>query len=157
MPIGLQTCAKVLQMRLPGGGGTPWLQPKNNQTFKLVSAYPRNYWLLTLYSNSFIIVANVPTGLQTCATVLQMHLPGGRGTPSLQPKKSTNFKLGFYYIFKCLAVGFAFKYFHYSCHCAHRVANLCKSTANAPSRGWGDTFVATQKKHKFQNRAALSF
>ena len=34
VPTGLQTCAKVLQMHLPGGGGTPWLQPKSNQTFK---------------------------------------------------------------------------------------------------------------------------
>ena len=37
VPTGLQTCAKMLQMHLSGGGGTPWLQPKNNATFKLVS------------------------------------------------------------------------------------------------------------------------
>ena len=30
---GLQTCAKVLQMHLSGGGGTPNLQPKSNVTF----------------------------------------------------------------------------------------------------------------------------
>ena len=30
VPIRLQTCAKILQMHLPGGGGTPWLQPKSN-------------------------------------------------------------------------------------------------------------------------------
>ena len=28
----LQTCAKVLQMHLSGGGGTPWMQPKSNVT-----------------------------------------------------------------------------------------------------------------------------
>ena len=30
VPILLKTCAKILQMHLPGGGGTPWLQPKSN-------------------------------------------------------------------------------------------------------------------------------
>ena len=30
VPIRLQTCAKILQMHPPGGGGTPWLQPKSN-------------------------------------------------------------------------------------------------------------------------------
>ena len=35
---GLQTCAKVLQMHLSTGGGTPWLEPKSNVTFKLVSS-----------------------------------------------------------------------------------------------------------------------
>ena len=37
VPIGLQTCAKMLQMHLSGGGGTPWMQPKSNGKFKLVS------------------------------------------------------------------------------------------------------------------------
>ena len=36
VPTGLQTCAKVLQMRLSGGGGTPWMQPISNVTFKKV-------------------------------------------------------------------------------------------------------------------------
>ena len=30
VPIRLQTYAKILQMHLPGGGETPWLQPKSN-------------------------------------------------------------------------------------------------------------------------------
>ena len=34
---GLQTCAKLLQIQLSGGGGIPWLQPKSNVTFKLAS------------------------------------------------------------------------------------------------------------------------
>ena len=34
----------------------------------------------------FIIVALVPTGLQTCAKVLQMHLSESGGTPWLQAK-----------------------------------------------------------------------
>ena len=37
VPIGLQTCAKMLQMHLSGGGGTSWMQPKSNGKFKLVS------------------------------------------------------------------------------------------------------------------------
>ena len=94
VPTGLQTCAKVLQMHLSGGGGTPWLQPKSNVTFKLASTSTiSSFWLLILDLNIFIIVATVPTGLQTCAKVLQMHLSGGEGTPWLQPKSNVTFKL----------------------------------------------------------------
>ena len=88
VPTGLQTCAKMLQMHLSGGGGTPWMQPKSNGTFKLASLQCNSsFWLLILDLNIFIIVATVPTGLQTCAKVLQMHLSGGGGTPWMQPKK----------------------------------------------------------------------
>ena len=38
--------------------------------------------------NIFIIVAPVPTGLQTCEKMLQMHLSGGGGTPCMQPKSN---------------------------------------------------------------------
>ena len=34
VPIGLQACAKMLQMHLSGGGGTPWMQPKSNENLK---------------------------------------------------------------------------------------------------------------------------
>ena len=92
--------------------------------------------------NSSIIVATVPTGLQTCAKLLQIHLSGDGGTPWMQPKKNVTFKLASLYVFKFLAAGFGFKDFHYSVHCAHRVANLSKSAAKAPFRGWGDALVA---------------
>ena len=49
-----------------------------------------SFWLLILDLNIFIIVATVPTGLQTCAKVLQMHLSGGGGTPWMQPKSNEN-------------------------------------------------------------------
>ena len=104
-----------------------------------------SFWLLIYYSNIFIIVASVPTKLQTCAKVLQMHLSGGGGTPCLQPKSNVTFKLASLYVFKFLGADFWFKYFHYSGLCAHKTANLCKSPANAPFRGWGDTLLATQK------------
>ena len=90
-------------------------------------------------------MATVPTGLQTCAKMLQMHLSGGGGTPWMQPKSNRKFKLALPQLLKFLAAEFGFKYFHYNGHCAHRVANLCKTAANAPFRGWGDTLVATQK------------
>ena len=48
---------------------------------------------MVLDLNIFIIVTTVPTGLQTCAKVLQMHLPGGWGTPWMQPKSNVTFKL----------------------------------------------------------------
>ena len=37
VPIGLQTCAKMLQMHLSGGGGTPRMQPKSNGKFTIAS------------------------------------------------------------------------------------------------------------------------
>ena len=90
-------------------------------------------------------MATVPTGLQTCAKVLQMHLSGDGGIPWLQPQGNVTFKLAAFSVIEFLAANFAFKYFYYSSHCAHRVANLCKSAANAPFRGWGDTLVATTR------------
>ena len=94
-------------------------------------------WLLILDLNIFIILATVRTGLQTCAKVLQMHLSCGGRTLWLQPKSNVTFKKDSRYLFKFVAADFGFKYLHYSGHCAHRVANLSKSTANAPFRGWG--------------------
>ena len=85
--------------------------------------------------NIFIIVATVAIGLQTCAKVLQMHLSGGEGTPWMQPKSDVTFKFASNQMLTFMAVNFGFKYFHYSGHCGHRVANLCKSAANAPVRG----------------------
>ena len=37
VPTGLHNWAKVLQMHLSGGGGTPWLHPKSNVTFEIAS------------------------------------------------------------------------------------------------------------------------
>ena len=101
--------------------------------------------LLVLHLNIFIIMVTVPTGLQNCLKVLQVHFTGGGGTPCLRPKSNATFKKDLLHVFKFVAAGFGFKYFHYNGHCAHRVAKLCKSAASALSRGWGDTLVATQK------------
>ena len=90
-------------------------------------------------------MATVPTGLQTCTKLLQMLLSGGGGTPWLQPKNNETFELESFDVFRFMAAFFGFKYFHYSGHCAHRVAKLCKTAANAHFRGWGDTLDATQK------------
>ena len=62
--------------------------------------------MLVLYADSLIIVATVPTGLQTCAKVLRMHHPGGGGTPWLQPYKHITFKLASHYLFEFLDIGF---------------------------------------------------
>ena len=88
----------------------------------------------------------MPTGLQTCPKKLQMHLSGGGATPWMQPKGNVTLKLASADVFKFLAASLGFKAFHCSGHCAHKVANLCKSSANAPFRGWGDTLDATQKQ-----------
>ena len=101
--------------------------------------------MLILDLNIFIIGATVPTGLQTCAKMLQMHLLGGGGTPWLQPKSNGKFKLALTQVVKFFAAQYRFKYFHYSGSCAHRVANLCKNAANALFREWVGTLVATQK------------
>ena len=50
-----------------------------------------SFFSLVLDLNIFIILATVPTGLQTCAKVLQMHFSGGGGTPWLQPKGNGSF------------------------------------------------------------------
>ena len=90
-------------------------------------------------------MAAVPTGMQTCAKMLQMHVSRGGVTPWMQPKSFGKSEFALCHVLKFLTANFEFKYFHYSGHCAHRVANLCKNAANAPFRGWGDTLYATQK------------
>ena len=52
-----------------------------------------SFCLLILDLNIFIIVATVPTGLQTSAKMLQMHFSGGEGTPWMQLKSNIKFKL----------------------------------------------------------------
>ena len=93
-------------------------------------------------------MATVPTGLQTCAKVLQMHFSGGGGTPVLQPTSNSTLTLVLPYLLQFLAADYLYKYFYYSGHCANRVANLCKSAANTFSRGCGPTLVAIQKLPK---------
>ena len=63
---------------------------------------------MVLYFSILTIVATVPTGLQTCAKVLQMHLPGGGGTTWLKSKSNINFVKELFYILKLLAAGFVF-------------------------------------------------
>ena len=104
-----------------------------------------SFALHVLDLNISFIVATVPTGLQTCAKVLQMHLSGGGGTPWLQAKSNVTSNLASPQLFRFFAANSGFKYFHYTGHCAHRVANLCKSVANAFFWGCGDTLVAPQK------------
>ena len=99
--------------------------------------------MLILDISFFIIVATVPTGLQTCAKELQIHLSGGGGKPWLQHKYNVTLKLASIFVFIVFNADCGYKYFHYSAHCAHRVANLCKTAANTPFRVWGDTLLAT--------------
>ena len=49
-------------------------------------------WLLVLDLNIFIIIATVPTELQNCLIVLQLHFLGGGGTPWLQFKSNVTFQ-----------------------------------------------------------------
>ena len=62
----------------------------------------------------FIIVAAVPTGMQTCAKMLQMHLSGGGETPWMQLTSNIRFKSASPQLVKFFAADFGFKYFHYS-------------------------------------------
>ena len=89
---GLQTCAKVLQMQISGGGGAACLQPKRMKLLNYLHLMSSSFWLLVLEINLFIIVATGSTGLQTCAKVLQMQISGGGGTACLQPKSSVTSK-----------------------------------------------------------------
>ena len=61
-----------------------------------------------LYFNILIIAATVPTGLQTCAKLLQMHLPRGGGTTWLKFKSDITFIIGLFYLFEFLGAGFVF-------------------------------------------------
>ena len=136
---------KYCKCTFQGVGGHLVCNPK--VISDLIQPHPNlfSFLLPILDLNIFIIVATVPTGLQTCAKMLQMHLSGGGGTPWMQPKSNEKFKLASSQVSKLLADDFGFKYFHYTGHCSHRVANLCKNAAKAPFRGWGDTLDATQK------------
>ena len=52
------------------------------------------FWNLILDSSIFIIVATVPTGLQSCAKKFcKYRLSGGGGTPWLQAKSNFTFKV----------------------------------------------------------------
>ena len=70
VPTGLQTCAKLLQMHLSGGGGTPWLQPKSKELLNTSQKECLILSLLILDLIIFSIVATVLTGLQLCAKLL---------------------------------------------------------------------------------------
>ena len=43
----------------------------------------------------------------------------------------------------CLIVVSIFNIFNHGGYCAQTIANLLRSSANAPSRGWGAALVAT--------------
>ena len=59
--------------------------------------------------NIFIIVVTVPTGLQTCAKMLQMHFSEGGGTPWMQPKSNGKSELASAHLFNYFAADFGFK------------------------------------------------
>ena len=80
-------------MHLSGSEGTPWMQAKSNLTFNLGYFDVSSFLPLIFDIKLVIMVATVPTGLQTCAKLLQMHLSGGGGTPWMQPKCNETFKL----------------------------------------------------------------
>ena len=95
-----------------------------------------------------------PQGATLCKSAANAPFRGW-GDTLLATLSNVTFKQASLNILKIFADDFGFKYFHYSGHCAHRVANLCKSAANALFRGWGDTLLAAQKKLNFQ--ISLSF
>ena len=145
VPTGLHTCAKVLQMHLSGGGGTIWLQPKSNVTFKLTSVDVFKVLYSDFGFKYFYYSGHCAHRFANLRKNAANALFRGWGKPWMQPKSNGKMKLTLCHVLKFLAAYFEFKYFHYSGHCAHRIANLCKSAANAPSRGWGATLVATKK------------
>ena len=65
--------------------------------------------MFVLYLDNLIIVATVHTGMQTCAKVLQMHLPGGGATTWLQPKSNTTFELASQYLYQFVDICFVFR------------------------------------------------
>ena len=80
------------------------MQPKSNEAFKLAWFNLLKFLAAGLGFKYFFIVATVPTALQTCAKVLQIHLSGGGGTPWMQPKSNEAFKLEWFNVFKFLGL-----------------------------------------------------
>ena len=78
-----------------------------------------------------------------------MHLSGSEGTPWMQAKSNLTFNLGCFDVFMFFATDFGFKACHYSGHCAHRVANLCKSAANASSGSEGTPWMQPKSNVTF--------
>ena len=147
-PLCPQGCILVhycCKCNFQGVGGHVGFNPEVMKLLNELHFLYKSFRLMVLDLNIFSKVATVTTGLHTCALLLQMHLSGGGGTPCLHPKSDVTFKITSINVSKFMAAHFGFKYFHYSGHFAHKVANFCKSTANAPVRGWGDTLLATQK------------
>ena len=153
VPTGLQTCAKVLQMHLSRVGGTPWLQPKSNATFKLNSRQLLYIFFADVDFKYFHYSGHRAHRFAIlCKNYCKCTFQGVGGHLGCNPKvinlkllsgtfqKSLNLCIKVFWL-----LILDFKYFHYSGHCAHRVANLCKTAANAPFRGLGNTLVATQK------------
>ena len=46
---------------------------------------------------------------------------------------------------RCLIVVSIFNIFNQGCYCAQTIANLLRSSANAPSRGWGGSLGCNLK------------
>ena len=127
------------------GWGTSCLQPKSNLTFKLALVDAFKTLAADLGFKYFHYRGHCAHRVANLCKKTANAPFRGWGTSCLQPKGNVTFKLALLDAFKTLGADLGFKYFHYSGHCAHRVANLCKSTANAPFMGWEDTLVATQK------------
>ena len=145
VPTGLKNWAKVLQMHLSGGGGTPWMQPKSNVTFKLAPLDVFKFLASGLGCKYLHYIGHCAHRVEELGKSAANANFGGGVTPWMQPKSNVTLKLASLDVLKFLASGLGCKYFHYSGHCAHRVEELGKSAANAPFRGWGDTLDATQK------------
>ena len=88
VPTGMQTCAKMLQMHVSRGGVTPWMQPKSYGNNKLASYHIVKFLAANFGFKYFHYSGHWPTGLQTCARMLQMHVLGGGGTPWMQRKSN---------------------------------------------------------------------
>ena len=145
VPTGMQTCAKVLQILCSVAGGTPWMQPKSNVTFKLASLDVFKFLASGFGFKYFHYSGHCAHRVANLCKNAAKYLSGSGGTPCLQPKSNVTFKKDSNKLLAFLAADCEFKSFHYSGHCAHRNANLCKSAANPLFSGWGDTLDATQK------------
>ena len=73
----------------------------------------------------------------------------GGGTPWMQPKSNVTLKLASLDVLKTFAAGFGFKAFHYSGHCAYRVANMCKNAAKYLSGSRGTPWLQPKSNVTF--------
>ena len=80
-------------MHLAGGGGTPWMQPKSNVTFKLAILDVFKIVAVNFGFKHFHYSGHCAHSVEKLGKKAANALFGGGGTPWMQPKSNVTFEL----------------------------------------------------------------